>query len=91
MDEEKKAAEGAEEAAATSAIDTSTEPVKEAAAVASYKVCLPNTAYRHRAAMFRLYFCMPQGMPPCPLFISIRQQEWGLSLMTVLLPQPASV
>ena len=41
MEAEKKAAEGAQEAQDTAAVDTTAEPVEEAAAISSYKASRP--------------------------------------------------
>ena len=88
MDEEKKAAEGAVEAAETSATDTTTEPFKEAAAIASTsepsaadKVCLTNTTKCPRCYVYAP-LCIPQAMQSSSLLINVRQQKWGLFFMT---------
>ena len=88
MDEEKKAAEGAVEAAETSVTDTATEPFKEAAAIASTswrsaadKVCLTDTTSCPRCYVYAP-LCIPRGMQLSSLLINVGQQKWGLFFMT---------
>ena len=80
MDEEKKAAEGAVEAAETSATDTTTEPVKEAVADASTsepsaadKVCLSNTISCPCCYVYAS-LCIPQGMQLSSLLLIVGQR-----------------